>query len=101
MGQELFAQSEVCEHDMAGGVEQNVLQLDVSVDDAQLEHKQQRRVQNKYISPLPSATLSHTVSVSHHGILINCPSLRLPPERTPPTPPLPPPPPPAQPPINN
>lgn len=36
MGKELFAESEIGEHDMSLWVEQNVLQLDVAINDAQL-----------------------------------------------------------------
>ena len=37
--QELFAESEIGEHDVSLGVEQNVLQFDVAVNDAQLQVK--------------------------------------------------------------
>lgn len=38
--QELLAQPEVCEHDVALGVQQHVLQLQVPVDDAQLQEQE-------------------------------------------------------------
>lgn len=47
MGQELLAKAEVCEHDVARAVQQDVLQLDVAVDDAELQQTNRQTVASK------------------------------------------------------